>query len=36
MPEQHVTAGRLNRSQEVVDVIFPSRHEAAGIVHPDQ
>lgn len=34
MSEQHVKAGKVDETEEVLDVVFPSRDEAAEVVHP--
>ena len=34
MPEQHHEASKLDKSEEVFDVVFPSSDEAAEGVHP--
>src|ERR1035438_95982 len=34
MSEQQVKAGKVDKAEEVLDVIFPSSDEAAEVVHP--
>jgi hypothetical protein len=34
MSEQHVKAGKVDEAEEVLDVVFPSRDEAAEVMHP--
>jgi hypothetical protein len=34
MPEEHEKAGKLDEAEEVFDVVFPSRHQAAEVLHP--
>ncbi len=34
MPDQEVQAGEVDEAEEVFDVVFPSSHESAKVVHP--
>ena len=36
MSGQHVYAGELDESEEVFDVVFPSRDESSQVVHPGE
>jgi hypothetical protein len=34
MFEHHVKACEMNEAEEVLDVVFPSGHETAEVLHP--
>jgi hypothetical protein len=34
MSEQQVKAGKVDKAEEIPDVVFPSSNEAAEVVHP--
>jgi hypothetical protein len=36
MSEQQVEAGQMHEAEEILDVVFPSRDEAAEVVHPGE
>jgi hypothetical protein len=36
MPQEHLQAGEANEAEKVLDVVFPSGHEPAEVVHPGE